>query len=449
LRGRSGGFFIAFACLAAALGVVIGVGLGTYAVVGLATAGGLVLLGSVVAPRYYALAVLVLLCLAPWQQLAVVQSTIWLFPVLWVVFILVVFAMVKGALGSVPVLHVVVGLSVVAWTLLGLGLGYGRLGLVLKWSGLWIAGVGLFSLATVVGARAVLVKWLPALGALMSAYTILEFVLKYNPLYGGVVSRWVEPSFLAAASFRPTGTLGHPLTVADFLGFAIVVTLVGLRSRVISSRRAVLFLVVESTGLVLTGARGILLLTVLAAIVLTVASSEALGGRLRLAALIASTAGVVWLAFGDLVLVRFAGIAQSQSLEQRFAGFAAAAAVVKESPLFGKGAGYGALALQQLGYPIINYESEWAGLLIGLGVPGALLALSTPLLSIKAAVSARWRGPAGEMAVASAIYAFGMAGTHNLFEWWGGAMVFWVCVAFSSPSEELKATGAIAEGAVS
>jgi len=434
-------------CLAVLLGLLAGLGLGVYALIGVLVACGVFLAGVVVEPRYYALAVLILLTLAPWQKFTMLQNSPWAFPILWVVLVLVLLAAVKGALRNTPVRHLVLGLGVVVWTVLALWFGYGRLGLVLRWSGLWIAGVGLFCLMSVNGSRAVLLKGIPAIGTIVSGYVIVETVLKHNPLYAGVVATSVEPAFLAAATFRPTGSVGHPLVVADFVGLAIIVTLVALRVGAVRPPIAVPFLMLELLGLASTGARGAIITTILAAAAAFAVSSEVFGRRVRSAILFLAIGGIVWAAVGSVLLARFAGVVQSASLQQRLSGFAAAAFVVRDSPIFGRGAGYGPLALRELGYRIINYETEWAGLLIGLGVPGALMVLSAPLLAMKDAMSMRWRGPAREVSIACAVYALGIIGTHNVFEWWGGAMLFWVCVAFTVPSEELTASDSLA-GAV-
>lgn len=423
-------------CLAALVGMTVGLGLGLYAALAFVVVAGLVVLSSKVPSRYFALVVIGILCLAPWQLLGVVNRAIWRFPLVYTVPALAFLALVRGDLKGMPARHLLIGACAIGWTMLGFGLGIGSIGLILKWSVLWGLGMGLYCLMSVKGARAILVRWLPVMGGIVAAYVVVETATKRNMLYAGTVARWVEPQFLASDTFRPTGLMGHPLTVADFLGFAIVITFVALRINWTNRKTLVPLLLVEGAALVLTGGRGALLSTTLAVIVVFAVSSDAFGGRMRSVMLTVVVGAIMWMVFGDVLVARFSGVSQSRSFLQRVAGLAAAAVVIRDSPLFGRGAGYGSFALQELGYKIINYETEWAGLLIGLGVPGTVLALSTPLLSVKEAMSLRWRGPAREIALGCAVYASTMVGTHNLFEWWGGALVFWACVAFSVPDRD-------------
>lgn len=427
------------------LGGMVGYGywLEAGAFVGLSATAVLVLL--VVPVRFHALGVLCFLVVVPWQMLSILGANALLFPVLWASGVVLLARVMRRGVESVLDLRVMLGLLAAGWAVLGLALGVGTASLALKWVGLWLGGMALYVACMEPGARVVMIRASSLLGGVLGGYILLEFALRRNLIWGDVVARWVESSFLVVSSFRPTGTMGHPLIAADVMSLLAILQLIALRAGLAGLRRTAVGLTITLAALAATGARGALLVTLICIALILSVSSETLGKRLRYVLAVGVGMAVVWFGLGSLVAARFEQLAGSASMQQRLAGFAAALSVLQSSPLLGMGAGYGGLALRDLGYSVINYETEWAGVIIGMGLPGLLLVFSIPLIGAFSVSPLRWRGPARELAVAAAVFAVGIAGTHNFFEWWGGPFIYWLAISLTVPNQELTSAEEVGE----
>lgn len=425
---------IAGIAIAIAFGVLIGTGRAGIALLLMGVVAYALLLDRAPA-ELLSLAPFVVAMIAPWQRIEPFRSNVVLYPVLLVTLVTLAVLLLRGSIQPRLGAPQALGLFVAGWAVLGLALGHGTTILALRWVLLWLIGYGVYQLVDNERVRGLLVSWAWLPSGLLGGYALVEWVFKRNPVFGPIVPVYIESNLLDAYRFRPAATLGHPLVVADLLGLLLVLCVVALQRKAAPRGLVALGLAAGMAGLLVTGARGVMLVTAVAVVAALVVAWRP---TLRETATTMSVAGLgaaaVALAY-PLLAARFEGAFASGSFGQRLLSLSAAAEVVRTSPLFGVGAGGASLAMLGQGFVNITAETEYAGLLMGVGIPGLVAVLAMPVV----AVIALMRSSEGEdrarwpLAIAVAVYALGVIGTHNYFDWWFGAGVFWACVALASP----------------
>lgn len=419
--------FVAVAIGAAVLGAAIGMGSPVAAIaLTLAFVGVLWLFRG--KPEHLVWLPLALVLIAPWQRIQPFRSEFLLYPVAWAIVAVCAVLLLRERFVVASTPAAVVGLFVAGWALLGFALGHGAAVQTGRWLMTWILGFLFASIALTRGAgKAIVAKaWFPA--AALGAYVSLELALRRNPIYGGLITVVRDQGFLQYARFRPNGTLGHPLATADMLGLLIVLTIAGWRLGRVGSTRALLGASLGAIGLIATGARGALIVTVLAVAAAILIEWRPTMRENLIAVGVVGLSGLVVMVMLPIIEARFSGALGTSSFAQRVASLAAASSVIRSSPLFGEGAGMANIAMLRQGFINFSYETEYAGLLIGLGFPGMIAAIGMPVLTLRRVFSHHtprvWR-PLG---VAVVVYGLGIIGTHNVFDWWLGPILYWLCV---------------------
>lgn len=414
----------------ALVGLGLGVALGAGSLLLLLAAVGLLFAWMVIRTenRGFAALTLGLLLVAPWQHLTILSQRTVAYPVLWIVLLLVVTLVLRDAFPQLD-RRALFGFALVfGWAVLGMVLGHGNLSRLTSWVVFWGLGFGCFTLLSVPGALRRLVQNSWWVGAVLGGYAIVEWLLKRNLLFGDVIKGLWDPSFYADNTFRITASLGHPIVAAAVFGFLLTLLAWAWANEVLTPRRFAAGFIPCGVALVLSGSRGALVVTMAAILLVIVVPGRSPRRRVALLLSLALAAVVVVTLVPTTLEARFAKLSSDASFLQRVAGLEAAREVVAREPLWGMGAGYGDLALRDLGYIETNYESEYAGLLIGLGIPGALLVLGLPLIALFRTRDRRLRIA---LSVAPlAVYAVGILGPANMFEWWGGTILYWTAIAF-------------------
>ena len=417
-----------------ALGAAVALGAGSLLL--LAAVGALfVWMAARMESRDFAALSLGLLVAAPWQQIAVADQNPVYDPVMWAALLLILVLVARRGFPRLDRCALFDFGLVLIWAVLGILLGHGQFGRSATWVLFWVLGFGVFVLLSVRDALRRVIQNCWWVGAALGAYAIVEWMLKDNVLFGNLIQGLWAPSFYASATFRITATLGHPIVAGAVFGFLLTLLAWAWTNGLLAPRLFAAGFIPCAAALVLTGDRGALIVTVLA--LLVVIAVPGAYSRRRAALLL----GLI-LAFVVVVTVipttlesRFADMSRDSSFLQRTAGLTAASTVVAREPLWGMGAGYGDFALRDLGYIETNYETEYAGLLIGLGIPGAVLVLGLPLVALFRSSGRRVR--LAFSVAPFAVYAIGILGPSNMFDWWGGTILFWTAIGFVTMGDKL------------
>jgi O-antigen ligase len=200
-------------------------------------------------------------------------------------------------------------------------------------------------------------------------------------------------------------------------------------------------LIAGTVGMVVSGARGAMILTLGAIVLAALMSRTNTTGWLRRLMVVVVAAAVVGSLAGPLLQSRFSGSLESASFEQRLVSLRVAADVVLESPFFGVGPGGGYDAIASRGYAVDIPETEYAGQAMGLGIPGLVMVVGVVAMatwSARRAGHVRWAAPL-------AVYSLGVIGTHNFFDWWGGAIFYFTAAALIAAGAETTPTANTAE----
>jgi hypothetical protein len=363
---------------------------------------------------------------APWQRILALEENPVFNPVAWVA---VGCLLVLSLRRTQPLLRLdtvsVMGALTAVWAVLGWVAGPGRTAGLTRWLYFWILGMLVYQLirpAQCVRALRNGAAWV-AVG--LGGYATVEWLLKSNPIFGRLIPTFAEATIVSVYTYRPAATLGHPLLVADVLGLVLVLVACQLFEDRTKRRVLAVALLIGSLGLVLTGARGAMLLTGAAVCLALVGYSSGIASVGKRALVLLALVGVIAALVGPVVTDRFSGAFDTASYRQRLTSLSVASAVLARSPVFGAGPGSAYREIAQRGHAVVIPESEYASQGMGLGLPGLALVVGIP---VAAAISRRRPGALRRTAPIL-VYILCIIGTHNVFDWWSGVPFFFTAVA--------------------
>lgn len=253
------------------------------------------------------------------------------------------------------------------------------------------------------------------LGAVLGVWAIVEAtVLHRNPILDWAYHTAQPPVLQVWSTYRATTTLGHPLVNALFFSLSSVLCYSEWKRR--GGGVALLCLAATIGGLLATSSRGGVLAVIVGVAVYTAVQTLSMNsvrsGRLGMPVVVIAllAAGI----FGVAILHRTNSSEGQSSSDFRRTTLTDGVALARRSPLLGVGMGNTDAARKSAAtgkFRNVGLENSWVELIVGLGIPGAMLMAF--FLARPVAAAAR----SGDAAAAALVCTYCvMAASFNLLE---------------------------------
>ncbi|MFD1720149.1 O-antigen ligase family protein [Amnibacterium endophyticum] len=226
----------------------------------------------------------------------------------------------------------------------------------------------------------------PAVGAVVGAYAVLEYVLRRNPVYGAVDQLIGGAAVQNWSGYRSTASLDHPVYLGMFLACSCALA-VGAFAR--GSRWSLVAVVLTGGGLVTTLSRGAFLALGVAGVVGAILAAFAGRAVLRRFAAVLVVAAAITAVALPVLLERFGSSEAQGSVTQRTRTYDIVFSAWTQHPVLGTGGGTAADAVGDAILSLRYIENWYLQILLGLGAVGLLVVAALVAALLTTAVRRR------------------------------------------------------------